>query len=54
MYIIKKPNGEVIADNISLKELRDITENITSITIDIFDQETDEFLGEFNPKEDRE
>ena len=53
MYIIKKPNGEVLADNISLKELRDITKN-TSIIIDIFDQETDEFLGEFNPKEDRE
>lgn len=51
MYRLKKSNSELLAENISSKELKDITKN-SSIVIDIFDQETDEFLGEFDPNEE--
>lgn len=50
MYRIENIKGEVLAENVSTKELRDITEN-TTIVIDVFDQETREFLGEYMPHE---
>lgn len=49
MYRLETPTGELLASNISTKELREITGSATVI-IDVFDEESGEFMGEFDPE----
>lgn len=50
-YRLETPKGKVLCYNISINELREIT-RYTTETIDIFDQDTNEFIGEYDPNEE--
>ena len=49
-YRLETPKGEILATGITRKELREITSSTSYQIIDVFDEETDEFLGEFDPQ----
>ena len=49
MYRLETPKGELLAEHVSKKELREITEYST-IIIDVFDEVSGEFMGEFDPE----
>ena len=51
MYRIETSTGEILAENVSRKELRNITSN-SSIIIEVFDQNTGDYMGEFDPAEE--
>ena len=51
LYRLETPKGKVLCHNISINELRDITRYTTEV-IDVFDQDTNEFMGEYNPNEE--